>query len=352
MNMGGAVLIYLAALQNIPGELYEAAELDGAGLWRRIRHVTIPQTRLILSLMAMLQIVAIYLLGRTIAGGLAGGMAGLFLLATFVWRRTPDGRGTALAFMLVAIGVALVVGRRRSGVKTALGAVALGVAVAVNPLIGACGMQVAAVGVVVAWVDLALPLVAPTIALAGASVLALPQVAIGLGARVSPYVLMLALPLAAALLWIAARLDDATLRKRAAARAWPFARVATIGSLLAYSLYAHAHRFTSFYGDDWYGYGLLLLLGAFGLVVAAVRVWRRPERLAPLGELRLITITTMKSFERYVIHALEGVYPFLESGGWISASRLKVRLSARACFSVSARASRQPLSRPPATNRL
>ncbi len=58
MNMGGAVLIYLAALQNIPGELYEAAELDGASIWRRIVHVTIPQTRLILSLMAMLQIVA------------------------------------------------------------------------------------------------------------------------------------------------------------------------------------------------------------------------------------------------------------------------------------------------------
>ena len=58
MNMGGAVLIYLAALQNIPGELYEAAELDGAGIWRRIRNVTIPQTKLILSLMAMLQIVA------------------------------------------------------------------------------------------------------------------------------------------------------------------------------------------------------------------------------------------------------------------------------------------------------
>jgi multiple sugar transport system permease protein len=58
MNMGGAVLIYLAALQNIPGDLYEAAELDGAGVWGRIRHVTIPQTKLILSLMAMLQIVA------------------------------------------------------------------------------------------------------------------------------------------------------------------------------------------------------------------------------------------------------------------------------------------------------
>jgi multiple sugar transport system permease protein len=58
MNMGGAVLIYLAALQNIPGSLYEAAELDGAGILKRIRHVTIPQTKLILSLMLMLQIVA------------------------------------------------------------------------------------------------------------------------------------------------------------------------------------------------------------------------------------------------------------------------------------------------------
>ncbi|MEV4475137.1 sugar ABC transporter permease [Nonomuraea sp. NPDC049419] len=58
MNMGSATLIYLAALQNIPPELYEAAELDGAGIWKRIRHVTIPQTRLILLLMLMLQIVA------------------------------------------------------------------------------------------------------------------------------------------------------------------------------------------------------------------------------------------------------------------------------------------------------
>jgi len=58
MNMGGATLIYLAALQGIPGELYEAAELDGAGLLRRIWHVTVPQTRLILSLLLLLQIVA------------------------------------------------------------------------------------------------------------------------------------------------------------------------------------------------------------------------------------------------------------------------------------------------------
>jgi len=58
MNMGAATLIYLAALQNIPGELYEAAELDGAGLFSRIRHITIPQTRLILLMLLLLQVVA------------------------------------------------------------------------------------------------------------------------------------------------------------------------------------------------------------------------------------------------------------------------------------------------------
>src|SRR5580658_4679505 len=58
MNMGGATLIYLAALQSIPGELYEAAELDGAGLFGRIRNITIPQTRLILVMLLMLQVVA------------------------------------------------------------------------------------------------------------------------------------------------------------------------------------------------------------------------------------------------------------------------------------------------------
>ncbi|MEU4145885.1 carbohydrate ABC transporter permease [Streptomyces parvulus] len=58
MNMGGAALIYLAALQGIPGELYEAAELDGAGLLRKVWHVTIPQTRLILSLMLLMQVIA------------------------------------------------------------------------------------------------------------------------------------------------------------------------------------------------------------------------------------------------------------------------------------------------------
>ncbi|WP_432028597.1 carbohydrate ABC transporter permease [Streptomyces sp. 1222.5] len=57
-NMGGTVLIYLAALQSIPGELYEAAELDGAGLLQRVRHVTVPQTRFVILMLMLLQIIA------------------------------------------------------------------------------------------------------------------------------------------------------------------------------------------------------------------------------------------------------------------------------------------------------
>lgn len=57
-NMGSTTLIYLAALGTIPGELYEAAELDGAGLWKRLRHVTFPQTKFVLLVLLLLQIVA------------------------------------------------------------------------------------------------------------------------------------------------------------------------------------------------------------------------------------------------------------------------------------------------------
>ena len=39
---GNAMVIYLAALGDIPRQLYEAAELDGAGQWGRFRHITLP----------------------------------------------------------------------------------------------------------------------------------------------------------------------------------------------------------------------------------------------------------------------------------------------------------------------
>jgi len=39
---GGRMIIFLAGLQGVPEELYEAAEIDGAGWWRRFRHITLP----------------------------------------------------------------------------------------------------------------------------------------------------------------------------------------------------------------------------------------------------------------------------------------------------------------------
>lgn len=55
---GGTVIIYLAALLSVPPELYDAAEVDGASIWRKIRHVTLPHLRGVLFLTLILQLIA------------------------------------------------------------------------------------------------------------------------------------------------------------------------------------------------------------------------------------------------------------------------------------------------------
>jgi multiple sugar transport system permease protein/alpha-1,4-digalacturonate transport system permease protein len=44
-DMGYYMVLFLAGLQTIPAELYEAARMDGAGAWTRFRHVTLPGLR-------------------------------------------------------------------------------------------------------------------------------------------------------------------------------------------------------------------------------------------------------------------------------------------------------------------
>jgi ABC-type sugar transport system permease subunit len=44
-DMGYYMVLYLAGLQAIPTELYEAAEMDGASAWQRFWNVTIPSLR-------------------------------------------------------------------------------------------------------------------------------------------------------------------------------------------------------------------------------------------------------------------------------------------------------------------
>ncbi|MFD8868207.1 carbohydrate ABC transporter permease [Streptomyces sp. NPDC059590] len=57
-TVGFNFLLYLAALQAIPQHLYEAAELDGAGAWARLRHITLPLLRRTTGVVLVLQILA------------------------------------------------------------------------------------------------------------------------------------------------------------------------------------------------------------------------------------------------------------------------------------------------------
>jgi multiple sugar transport system permease protein len=54
---GGTIIIYLAALTSVSPELYDAAEVDGASIWKKIWHVTLPQLRAILLITLILQII-------------------------------------------------------------------------------------------------------------------------------------------------------------------------------------------------------------------------------------------------------------------------------------------------------
>ncbi|MFD6490562.1 carbohydrate ABC transporter permease [Streptomyces sp. NPDC059944] len=57
-TVGFNFLLYLAALQSIPDHLYEAAAIDGAGAWRRLWSITLPQLGRITGVITVLQILA------------------------------------------------------------------------------------------------------------------------------------------------------------------------------------------------------------------------------------------------------------------------------------------------------
>jgi multiple sugar transport system permease protein len=56
-GLGFYILLYLAALQNVPQELYESASTDGAGAVRRFRHITVPGVRATTFLVLVLSII-------------------------------------------------------------------------------------------------------------------------------------------------------------------------------------------------------------------------------------------------------------------------------------------------------
>ncbi|MFF9526765.1 carbohydrate ABC transporter permease [Streptomyces achromogenes] len=107
-NMGGTVLVYLAALQSIPGELYEAAELDGASLLQRVRHVTVPQTRFVILMLMLLQIIAtmqVFTEPFVITGGGPENstVTVLYLIYKYAFLYNDFGGACALSVMLLVL---------------------------------------------------------------------------------------------------------------------------------------------------------------------------------------------------------------------------------------------------------
>ncbi len=80
-GVGGNIIIYLAGLQGVPTDLYDAAKVDGANAWQRFRYVTLPMTtpvifyNLILGLIGTFQyFTEVYVISsaNSIGGGLGG----------------------------------------------------------------------------------------------------------------------------------------------------------------------------------------------------------------------------------------------------------------------------------------
>ena len=59
-NVGFTMVIYLAALQGVPQQLYDAAETDGANAWQRFRHVTLPMVSPTTFFLLLLQMIGAF----------------------------------------------------------------------------------------------------------------------------------------------------------------------------------------------------------------------------------------------------------------------------------------------------
>ena len=88
-SLGFAVVIYLAGLQNIPKDLYEAARVDGANSWVRFRHVTLPQLSPVTFFVVLTTIINSFQAFDIIAVMTGGGPAGA--TTTLIWYIYQEG---------------------------------------------------------------------------------------------------------------------------------------------------------------------------------------------------------------------------------------------------------------------
>lgn len=113
-NMGYYMVIYLAGLQGISEELYEAAALDGAGSWQKFRYVTLPQlkpTTFFVTVMLTISCFKIYDIVYMLAGGSNGvvnksAIVLVYYIYEEAFRNWKLGSASAAALVLFAIVLA------------------------------------------------------------------------------------------------------------------------------------------------------------------------------------------------------------------------------------------------------
>ncbi len=106
---GATALIYMAGLSGINPELYEAAAMDGAGIFKRIRHITLPAIFSLGSTMLILQIISVFQimyepLVLTKGGPDNASLSLMLLMWRYAFGGSMDfGRASAVAVILSAI---------------------------------------------------------------------------------------------------------------------------------------------------------------------------------------------------------------------------------------------------------
>ena len=104
-NFGYNMIILLAGLQSIPGDLYEAARIDGASAWRQLIHVTLPMLMPMLSMVTILTVAGYFQLFAepyvmTQGGPLQSTMSVLYLMYDEGFKWWNLGSASAVAFIL------------------------------------------------------------------------------------------------------------------------------------------------------------------------------------------------------------------------------------------------------------
>ncbi len=110
--MGGGLnmMIYLAALQDVPEELYEAAAIDGAGILRRFRIIALPQILPIISTMLVLSVIDVFNMFdnvQVMTGGGPYGSTDTLILYSFKTAYTGLDYGYGITLSTIAFLVVL-----------------------------------------------------------------------------------------------------------------------------------------------------------------------------------------------------------------------------------------------------